>query len=58
MICPDGVDLLNLIAKGDSLVDEQLEEVVRRGLPRKELELVVYRPRPRRDDTKRNLWMQ
>ena len=55
MICPDGVDLLNLIAKGDSLVDEQLEELVRRGLAREQLELAVDRARPRDDDAERDL---
>ena len=51
MVRPHGVDLLNLVRERRRLVDEQLQELVRRGLAREQLELLVYCPSPCVDDT-------
>ena len=55
MVRAHGVDLLDLVAERDRLVDEELDKVVRRGLAREQLELAVDRARPRRDDPGRDL---
>ena len=41
-----GVDFLDLVGEGDRFVDEQLEELARRGLAREKLELAVDRVGP------------
>ena len=50
MVRADGVDLLNLVAERHRLVDDELQELVRRGLAREQLELSVDRAAPRDDD--------
>ena len=46
MVRADGVHLHDVVREGHRLVDEQLQEVVRRGLSGEELELLVHRPVP------------
>ena len=51
MVRPNGVDLLDLVAEGHRLVDEELHEIVRGRLAREQLELPVDRRAPREDDS-------
>ena len=44
-----GVDLFDLVAEGDGLVDDELDEVVRRGFAGEQLELAVDGVPPRED---------
>ena len=55
MICADGIYLLDLLAEGHCFVDDELQEVVRRGLAREELKLAVDRARPRDNDSRGDL---
>ena len=55
MVRAHGVDLLDLVAERRRLVDEQLQELVRRALAREQLELAVYRARPCGNDAERDL---
>ncbi len=50
-----GVDFLDLLAEGDGLVDDELDEFVWRGLPGEELELLVDGASPRDNDEEGNL---
>jgi alpha-D-ribose 1-methylphosphonate 5-triphosphate synthase subunit PhnI len=45
-----GVDLRDVLAERRGLVDDELQERVRRGLAREQLELAVDRVAPERDD--------
>ena len=51
----DGVDLLDLVAEGHGLVDEELDKVMRRRLAREELELAVDGARPGENDAEGDL---
>ena len=55
MIRPHSIDLLDLVRERRGLVDEQLQELVRRALAREQLELAVYRARPCGNDAERDL---
>lgn len=55
MICSDSVNLFNLIAECESLVDDQLDELVWCGLSSEELELFIDGFEPDSDDTGRDL---
>ena len=46
MVCPHSIHLVYFVRERHRLVDEQLKEVVRRGLSGEELELLVHRPVP------------
>lgn len=58
MVRAYGVDFLDLLAEGDGLVDDELDEFVWRGLPGKELELLVDGASPRDNDEESNLGTQ
>ena len=53
-----GVNFLDLLAEGDGLVDDELEEFVWRRFPGKELELLVNGGSPRDYDEERDLGAQ
>lgn len=55
MVRPHGVYLFDIITEDHGLVDDELNEVVRRRLAREELELAMYRAAPCNDDSKRDL---
>lgn len=55
VVRPHGVYLFDIITEDHGLVDDELNEVVRRRLAREELELAMYRAAPRNDDSKRDL---
>ena len=55
MVRAHGVDLLDLVAERRRLVDEQLQELVRRALAREELELAVDGARPGENDAEGDL---
>jgi hypothetical protein len=55
MVCTDGVNLLDQVGECHSLVYDELKEVVRRGLARKQLKLAVDPLRPSASDTNSNL---
>ena len=46
MVSPHSIHLVYFVRERHRLVDEQLEEVVRRGLSGEQLELLVHRPVP------------
>ena len=46
-----GVNFLDLVAEGDGLIDDELEELMWCGLSGKELELFVDGMSPRQDHT-------
>ena len=46
MVRADGVDLLDLVAERHRLINDELQELVRRGLAREQLELLVDRLAP------------
>ena len=52
-----GVNFLDLLAEGDGLVDDELEELVRGRLSGKELELFVDGVSPRKNDAGSDLRM-
>ena len=52
----DGVDLLDLVAERHRLVDDELQKLVRRGLAREQLELLVDRLPPEKHDAEGKLW--
>jgi hypothetical protein len=51
MIRSNGVQANDLITEGHGFVYDQLQELMRRRLPREELKLSVNRPTPGDDDT-------
>ena len=55
MVGAYGVDLLDFVAEGHGLVDEELDKIMRRRLSGEEFELVVNGAGPRGDDAKRDL---
>lgn len=55
LVCAYSIDLLDLVAERDGVVDEELQELVRGRFPSQQLELVVNGARPRKDDTERDL---
>lgn len=58
MVRPNCVDLLDLVAERSSLVDDELKELMGRGLPRKLLKLPVNRQGPRKENASSNLGIQ
>ena len=55
VVCPNSIDLLDLVRERHRLVDEQLQEIVWRGLASQQLELLVDCPAPSENDTCTNL---
>jgi hypothetical protein len=55
MICPHGIDLINLVAECCRLVNDQLQKVMRCGFASQELELSVYRASPSYHDSQADL---
>ena len=55
MVRAYGVDLLDLVAERHRLVDDELQELVRRGLAREEFELLVDGPTPEEHDAEGEL---
>ena len=50
-----GVDLLDLVAERHRLVDDELQELVRRGLAREQFELLIDGPTPEEHDAEGEL---